>query len=173
MADVDFEEVVALHYGALYRFALSLSRSEHEAGDLTQQTFVRWAEKGETLRDRSKAKSWLFSTLYREFLGGRRRSARFPERELDGAAAAGELPVVAPAVEARVDGAAVLAALRQIDEAFRAPLALFYLHGHSYKEIASILDIPIGTVMSRLARGKEALRARLLPGAEPAAEIHP
>ena len=169
MAVVDFEEVVERFYAPLYRFALSLARDMHEAGDLTQQTFVIWAEKGHQLRDPSKVKSWLFSTLHREFLGARRRETRFPERDLDASAEAGELPVIAPSGEASLDGATVLSALRGIDEVFRAPLALFYLQDHSYKEIAEVLEIPIGTVMSRIARGKEALRTRLAPLAEPEA----
>ncbi|SDT87217.1 RNA polymerase sigma-70 factor, ECF subfamily [Verrucomicrobium sp. GAS474] len=166
MAAVDFEEMVERYYGPLHRFALSLARDSHEAGDLTQQTFVAWAEKGHQLRDPSKVKSWLFSTLYRQFLGARRRENRFPERELEACALTGDLPVIPPAMEASLDGATVLNALRHVDEVFRAPLSLFYLHDHSYKEIAAILDIPIGTVMSRIARGKEALRARLLPAAQ-------
>ena len=53
----------------LYRFALSLSRQESDAADLTQQTFFLWASKGHQLRDQSKVKTWLFTSLYREFLG--------------------------------------------------------------------------------------------------------
>ena len=69
MDELSFENVVNAHYEPLYRFALSLSHSEADAGDLVQQTFYRWATKGGQLRDRSKAKSWLFTTLHREFLG--------------------------------------------------------------------------------------------------------
>jgi RNA polymerase sigma-70 factor (ECF subfamily) len=64
----DFEQLVDRYYAALYRFALSLARSASEAGDLTQQTFYLWAAKGHQLRDRSKVKSWLFTTLYREYV---------------------------------------------------------------------------------------------------------
>jgi RNA polymerase sigma-70 factor (ECF subfamily) len=69
-----------------------------------------------------------------------------------------ELPHVAPEVVDQMDGRAVLQALRQVDEVFRAPLALFYLEEMTYKEIAETLEVPTGTVMSRLARGKEQLR---------------
>jgi len=60
------------------------------------------------------------------------------------------------------DSATVLQGLREVEEPFRAPLTLFYLEQFSYQEIADMLDVPIGTVMSRLSRGKALLRQRLL-----------
>ena len=161
MDETSFENLVNAHYEPLYRFALSLSRSESDAGDLVQQTFYRWATKGGQLRDRSKVKSWLFTTLHREFLGQRRHADKFPATELsteDGR----ELAAYTPAPERQLDGASVVAALGELDESFRAPLALFYLEEHSYREIAEILEIPIGTVMSRISRGKELLRKQIL-----------
>jgi DNA-directed RNA polymerase specialized sigma24 family protein len=63
-----FEQIVALHYEPLFRFALSLTRTEADARDLTQHAFYVWAGKGYQLRDRSKVKAWLFTTLHRAFL---------------------------------------------------------------------------------------------------------
>src|SRR5204862_7625065 len=83
MSATDFQQLVDRQYAPLYRFALSLSKSEAGAADLTQQTFFLWAAKGHQLRDRSKAKSWLFTTLYREFLNRRRHVVRFLNIELD------------------------------------------------------------------------------------------
>ena len=60
---LDFDSLVSLHYASLYRFALSLTRKESDACDLTQQTFYVWASKGHQLEDNSKVKSWLFTTL--------------------------------------------------------------------------------------------------------------
>jgi RNA polymerase sigma factor (sigma-70 family) len=159
MSGVDFQQLVDQQYASLYRFALSLAKSEADAADLTQQTFFLWASKGDQLRDRSKAKSWLFTTLYREFLSRRRHEVRFPNVELDDAREE-EMSIV-PNVNA-FDSSTVLQGLREVDEPFRAPLTLFYLEQFSYQEIADVLGVPIGTVMSRLSRGKAQLRERLL-----------
>ena len=159
----DFESLVACHYKPLYQFAFSLTRDEADACDLTQQTFYIWAAKGHQLRDVSKVKTWLFTTLHREFLGARRKMVRFPQVELEQAAA--ELPVVLPKTFNDLDTAQVLAALAQLDEIYRAPVALFYLQDYSYNEIAEILEVPIGTVKSRLARGLGRLHQLLASGA--------
>src|ERR1044071_7195506 len=95
--DLDFEKLVELHYQSLYRFAFSLTRNESEASDLTQQSFYIFAKSGGQIRDRQKAKSWLFTTLHREYLGRRRKMIRFPQTEF--AEAEPDLPVVAPALE--------------------------------------------------------------------------
>ena len=76
--------------------------------------------------------------------------------------AAPDLPSIAPSIFNDIDGGTVIAALSQVDEAYRAPLTLFYLEELSYKEIAGVLEVPIGTVMSRLSRGKAQLRQLLL-----------
>jgi RNA polymerase sigma-70 factor (ECF subfamily) len=159
MREPDFQQLVDRQYAPLFRFALSLSKSEVDAADLTQQTFFLWAAKGHQLHDASKAKSWLFTTLYREFLGQRRQDVRFPHVELD--AAHEDDVAILPNMDA-LDSATVLQALREVEEPFRVPLTLFYLEQFSYQEIADMLEIPIGTVMSRLSRGKAQLRQRLL-----------
>ncbi len=160
MSSEVFTQLVDAHYAALYRFALSLAKRPEDAGDLVQQTFFIWATKGHGLREAAKAKSWLFTTLYREFLHGRRRDARAMSLE---DLPPGESDVAAEDVDraARMDAAAVVAALQEVDEVFRAPLTLFYLEELSYAEIAETLEVPIGTVMSRLSRGKAQLRAAL------------
>jgi RNA polymerase sigma factor (sigma-70 family) len=148
------------HYHALFRFVMSLPRNVDRASDLVQETFCIWAAKNEQLRDRSKAKTWLFTTLHREFLNQRRRAAKFSDEPLDEAT----LEAFASnddEAERQMDGQRAMDLLGTLDEAYRAPIALFYLQQHSYKEIAEILDVPIGTVMSRLSRGKEMLRKQM------------
>jgi RNA polymerase sigma factor (sigma-70 family) len=154
--DVDFEILVRDHHAALYRFALSMTRNEADARDLVQETFLRWAERGHQLADTSKVKTWLFTTLFREASGRRRRVARFPHANLEDVE--NELPDVPPNVAAAADGRLVLDALQQIEDPYRAAVALFYLEEWSYPQIAEILDIPLGTVKSRIARGIERLQ---------------
>jgi len=156
-----FEQIVDAHYQGLHRFALSMCRSDATAQDLVQQTFLQWARKGHTLRDTSKVKTWLFTTLYREWLSIARRERKHElveyEPDLHGATQEedeGDGP--------RVDSATLQKALDLMDPNFRAPLVLFYLKELSYREIAEALGIPLGTVMSRLSRAKDQLRATLL-----------
>jgi RNA polymerase sigma-70 factor (ECF subfamily) len=151
-----FERIVTAYYESLYRFALTLAGQEAEACDLTQETFHQLARKGHQIRDESKVKSWLFTTLYHEFVDARRSRTRYPQVEI--AEADRELPVTQPDLAAKIDAATARDALAQVDEVYRAPLALFYLGEHSYLEIAGILGVPIGTVMSRISRGRDALR---------------
>lgn len=149
----------------LYRFGLSLSRKESDAGDLVQQTFYAWAAKGHQLRDTSKVKTWLFTTLYREFLAQRRRDARFVETGDDESQFV-EPPHVSPSAVDAIDATTVQQALHRLDDRYRAPVTLFYMQQHSYREIAEILSIPIGTVMSRISRGKAVLRKALQDSVE-------
>ena len=155
----EFEDLVHQYYRALYRFGFSLAKNPDRAADLVQQTFVIWAQKGHQLKDRSKAKTWLFTTLYREHLGNARRSQRHPETEIS--EAEHELPHEEQDSGRKLDAQRAVILLSELDETFRAPLTLFYLQQHSYKEIAQVLDVPIGTVMSRISRGKEQLRKKM------------
>ena len=155
-----FEALVSEHYESLYRFAMSLTRAESDAQDLTQHTFYIWAKKGHQLRDISKVKTWLFTTLHRAFLEARRRQTRFPHHELEEVSE--QLPVFSPEFGDHLDASQVLSALAKVDEVFQAAVALFYLKDCSYKEIAAILEVPIGTVKSRIARGIGQLREILL-----------
>ena len=151
-ATTDFESLVGRYYRPLYQFAFGLARNEAEACDLTQQTFYVWATKGHQLRDAAKIKTWLFTTLHHEFLKSRRRQTRFPHYELEQVES--ELPTISPTTVNQLDAGSVVEALGQVEEPYQAPLVLFYMEEHSYKEIAEILEVPIGTVQSRISRGK-------------------
>jgi len=157
--ELDLERIVSELYTALYRFAFALSRNETQAADLTQETFLILAKQQAQVRDITKIKSWLFTTLRREFLRGLRSQSTHPEVELK-PEHQDELVADSGILKAS-DAATVMEALAGVDESYRMVLELFYLADLSYKEIAATLDIPIGTVMSRLSRGKEQLRTLL------------
>jgi RNA polymerase sigma-70 factor, ECF subfamily len=159
IATPDFEGLVEQYYRSLYQFAMSLTGREAEACDLTQQTFFIWARKGHQLRDTSKVKTWLFTTLHREFLKTKRRSSRFPHHELE--EVEHELPAVDPVTVDQLDADVVVATMGKVKELYRSALTLFYLEDLSYRDIATALDVPIGTVQSRVARGKAELQQLL------------
>jgi RNA polymerase sigma-70 factor (ECF subfamily) len=158
--DMNLEALVDQHYAALYRFAVSLCGNESGACDLVQETFYLFTTKGHQLNDRSKAKSWLFTTLYRLFTGARRRLIRFPQYELTEVET--ELPEIPPVPPGHFDHGTLFECLARLDENFRAPIALFYLEDYSYNQIAEILHIPLGTVKSRIARGIGLLQQMML-----------
>lgn len=160
MNEADYEQAVATYYDALYAFGYSLAGNEDDACELTQETYCRLLTKGSQLRDTSKVKSWLFTTLYRVFLGWKDRRARLPHLEIS--SVEHELPVVTPEHVDVLRDDAIRDALLELEEHYRTPVTLFYLNDHSYEEIAEILDVPIGTVMSRLSRAKGLLRERLV-----------
>jgi RNA polymerase sigma-70 factor (ECF subfamily) len=148
--DTDFESLVNTFYPALYRFAFSLTRIESDARDRPRDVLHLGGQRS-SIADARKVKSWLFATLHREYLGRRRKSVRFPHLELT--QAEDELPEISPVSVDRLDGALALDALARLDEAFQGPVALFYLEDYTYPEIAEILEIPLGTVKSRISRG--------------------
>jgi RNA polymerase sigma-70 factor (ECF subfamily) len=148
--------IVDEHYEALYRFALSLARNEVEAADLTQQTFFILAQHAKQIRDPAKVKSWLFTTLRREFLHLKRQEVHHPHEEFR-PELHGDVSMDS-AILRTIDAKAVAEALHSVDPVFRSVLELFYYGGLSYREISEALGVPVGTVMSRLSRGKQQLR---------------
>ena len=161
----DFENLVKLYYRDLYRFGLTLTASETDAADLTQETFYIWANKGHQLKNPAKVKAWLFTTLHRQFLQTRRHQTRFKDEPID-EASADFTHVPAECVD-RIDAQTLLTFLGQLDEHHRAPLVLYYLEDLSYNEIAETLAVPLGTVQSRIARAKIKLLQLLNETAQP------
>jgi len=157
------ECLVDEHYVSLYRYAYRLSGKATDAEDLTQEAFCSAQRKWSQLRDPRRAKAWLFSIVRNCYLHRVRsdKHQQFVPVECfcDVAEA---LPDPLPPVEPEQ----IQQALNELPEVFRTPVILYYFEDFSYRDIAEQMDLPIGTVMSRLARAKSHLRARLMPGLE-------
>jgi RNA polymerase sigma-70 factor, ECF subfamily len=154
---VSLSELAHLHYALLYRYAYRLCGSVEEAEDLTQQAFLTAHRRLHQLREPSSAKAWLCAILRNTFLtrAVSKQSLRHIPLHVT-AEPAEELPP-----DAAVDSEELQQILLELPEEFRSPLILFYFEEFSYKEIAGQMGVPIGTVMSRLARAKSFLRRRL------------
>jgi RNA polymerase sigma-70 factor (ECF subfamily) len=165
---LDLAKLVHAHHAELYRYAYRLSGSREDAEDLTQQVFLIAGEKGGQLRDEAATRSWLYTVLRHQFLKERRRKAPAAASavsvELDGMPGA-----MRP--ESPVDGERLQSALNAMPLEFKVVLLLFFFEDLSYKEISRQLNIPMGTVMSRLSRGKDFLRRRLEESDTPAALV--
>lgn len=156
-------ELVDAYYDRLYRFAYRLSGSAADAEDLTQQTFLTAQTSLHQLREPDHAKAWMFTIMRNTYLKGRRRKKQTQIISLESAPEPSE--VEDEAAQLRMEE--LQAILDELPDEFREPLILFYFQEFSYKEIADILEVPLGTVMSRLARGKKHLRSRLATEEQP------
>jgi RNA polymerase sigma-70 factor (ECF subfamily) len=159
-AEVRRQEVAALveaHYAEIYRYAFRLSGSAADAEDLTQQAFLTAQEKLDQLRAAQNARAWLFAIVRNAYLKSRRRSATV------GAIALQHVAELAQPTEESADltGEELTQLLATLPDEYRLPLVLFYFEEMSYRDIATALELPIGTVMSRLSRGKSHIRQRL------------
>jgi RNA polymerase sigma-70 factor (ECF subfamily) len=154
------QRLVDEHYEALYRYAYRLAGSAAEAEDLTQEAFCKAQVNLSQLREPDRAKAWLFSILRNAYLHRRRTDRQHPCLTLE---SVGDLPEPAPEPLPDVDPERLQEALQELPEVFRTPVILYYFEDFSYRDIAEQMDLPLGTVMSRLARAKAYLRMRLSP----------
>jgi RNA polymerase sigma-70 factor (ECF subfamily) len=155
------QRLVEEHYASLYRYGYRLSGSSADAEDLVQETFCKAQTNLHQLRDPACARSWLFSILRNAY----RHQLREDSSECIPLDHLGELPEPTPEALPEFDPEQLQAALNELSEVYRTPIILYYFEGFGYREIAELLDMPIGTVMSRLARAKAHLKAKLIgPG---------
>lgn len=158
----EVQRLVDDHYQALYRYAYRLSGCAADAEDLTQEAFCKAQRCFAQLRDAGRAKAWLFRILRNAYLQ-RVRDDRLPAVSLD---VLGDLAEPPAEPLPPVDPERLQQALDELPEVFRTPILLYYFDDFSYRDIAEQMDLPLGTVMSRLARAKAHLRARLAPQIE-------
>ena len=169
-ADLRFEQEALPWIDDVYRFALSLTRNEAEAEDVVQEAFLRAYRSWHTYQPGSDARRWLFTIARNVFLRARERGRRQVEVE------DGDVEALAAAREredarsdgvddllARIDlGPALSDALGRLQEPFRSAVVLVDVEDQSYEAAAEILGVPIGTVRSRLFRGRRLLQQMLL-----------
>lgn len=147
---------IRTHIASLRRYALVLTRDHHEAEDLVQETLVKAIAKADTLDPSSDLRPWLFRIMHNTHVSGLRRAQVRKAAEPDLPE-----PVVPDSQHRRIELQQVLDALDQLPEAQRRPIILVALEDMSYAEAARTLDVPLGTFMSRLGRGRKALRSLL------------
>ncbi len=168
----EFEAEALQHLDALYASALRFTRDPRDAEDLVQDAFLRACRFLDRFEPGTNLKAWLFRILTNTFINKYRRSTRErslvdgPEREMvtdqfhsPDAADKAENPE--RAMLDRLVSAEVLEAIDAVPIDFRMVVILADIHDFSYKEIADILDVPVGTVMSRLFRGRRHLQRSL------------
>jgi RNA polymerase sigma-70 factor (ECF subfamily) len=154
----DIQRLVAEHHQAVYGYAYRLTASAADAEDLTQQVFLVAQEKLHQLRHAGSARKWLLTIVRSRFFRTSQRPQPIPATSLGL-----DLDLV-PAREEkawRVDAAGLQRAIDALSPDFRIVLAMYYFEECSYREIAEQLGLPLGTVMSRLARAKRHLRSEL------------
>jgi len=182
----EFAALAEQHLDGLYGMALRLTRQRDAAEDLVQETFLKAWRSFHTFEAGTNARAWLYRILMNAYIDTYRKAAREPEmvehedveeqylytrvRDSEELRRQGD-----PAETAlqRIMDADVEAALAGLPEPFRAPVILADLEEFSYKEIAKILGIPIGTVMSRLFRGRRLLQRALWAYAVQSRRVHP
>lgn len=148
---------VQSHLDAMLRYARTLSRGNAtEADDLVHEALVKALEAQGSFRRGGNLRGWLMSILHNTFVSQRRK--RLSDDRKTAAAAMMADDVSAPEQESRTRLAAVVAAFDRLPEEQRTVLHLVAVEGLSYQEAADALGVPVGTVMSRLSRAREALR---------------
>ena len=155
----------------LYAAAVRLTRNPTDAEDLLQETYLRAYRAFASFEEGTNLRAWLYRILTNAYINVYRKRQREPQTVstddvdewylYDQLAERGREPSAETEVLERLPDEEVQAALQSLPEQFRLAVLLADVEGFSYKEIAEILDIPIGTVMSRLHRGRRALEKRL------------
>ena len=174
--DADFQEEALPHLDALYRYALRLTRNEKDAEDLLQDTFLRAYRFWEKYKKGSNCKAWLFRIMKNQFLNRIDKSKRAPDQTslddteewyLYGQLKDGGAETVkndpAKIFEIKDWGEQIQEAIDRLPDEFKEPLVLYDGEGLSYQEISELLELPIGTVRSRLNRARKKLQKDLAP----------
>lgn len=164
-----FRSLSARYYDNAYKWAWRYTGNPDDAKDLVQETFMKAFEKFESLKEPEKFKSWLFTIMRNQYVRHHQRASKYRTvsvEESNGYLA--ELEKTAHRVDTerlydmKVEAKQVHDVLNRLSEEYKSPLILHYLEDFTYRQIARILNVPMGTVMSRLSRGRQALKKEIL-----------
>ena len=165
-----FEKELLQHLSSLYNFAFSLTSNQDDADDLVQETFLKAYKFLNSYQSGTNAKAWLFRILKNSFINDYRKASKEPPKvdyqEVESYYNSDDVDVKMT-TDLRVDavngmmGDEVAMALNNLDVDYRTIIILCDLEGFKYEEMAKILDIPIGTVRSRLHRARQLLKEQL------------
>ncbi len=168
--DALFEAELMPHIDALYNFAYRLTQGEDDANDLVQETYMKAYRFFDSYQQGTNAKAWMFRILKNSFINDFRKKSKQPTKvdynEVENYYNSDNTEIEAT-VDLRVDtvkemmGDEITMALNSLDVDFRTIIILSDLEGFKYEEMAKILDIPVGTVRSRLHRARNLLKGKL------------
>jgi RNA polymerase sigma-70 factor, ECF subfamily len=153
----DLTRLIEDHYEIVYRYAFRLSGEEADAEDLTQQTYLIAQSKLHQLKHPEAARSWLCSILRHLFF---KSQSHGPTISLESVCEPED--ALGEQLPPEFDSAALQQALNEIPEEFRNALVMYYLEELPCRRIAEVLDVPLGTVLSRLSRAREQLKRKLI-----------
>ncbi len=166
-----FEKEALVHLNSLYRTALRMTRNENDAADLVQETFLKAYRFWDKFEEGSNCRAWLYKIMTNIFINQYRAKASSPQivdlEDVDDDFLFGQLSALGPPDDPeklffrKVFDGDVKAAINEMPDDFRMVIVLSFLEGFSYQEIADILNINIGTVKSRLHRGRKLLQKSL------------
>ena len=153
----------------LYNMAWRYTGNKYDAEDLLQETYYMAFKNYDQLRDNSKIKSWLFTIMRNTYLKSQRQYSQDKKAEYDDGVEyidvlenAAQKVDLATAYERKIESEQIQLLLAEMPEKYKSPLLLYYMSEMSYQKISETLDLPMGTVMSRLSRGKQILKKRVL-----------
>ncbi len=150
-----FDRLVAAHYDRLFRLAYTMTRSQEEARDLTQETFLAAVKSMPNFRGDAKLSTWLISCMRFQFTNWLRGQKKWRFQKIE---SADDRPEPTPEEPIEPGVRAILDRVAELPEELRTALVLFYVDGLKYVEIAEAMACPIGTVRSRLFEARERLK---------------
>lgn len=161
-----FSETAIIHIDSIYRFALYMTKNENDAQDLVQDTYLRAYKFFDKFQEGTNCKAWLLKILKNTFINSLRRSKRYPNMVCLSEIEEQGLNLSFDAkFDDRISGEVfdddIAAAVESLPDSYKSVVILADIEGLSYREISDLVGCPIGTVMSRLCRGRRLLKKKL------------